>query len=81
MLDLLFRQACVFDGSGAEPEITDVGVSDGRIAFIGAAGNRAARRSIDAEGLALMPGIIDSHTHFDAQITWTHACGRHRRWA
>ena len=70
MLDLLFRQACVFDGSGAEPKITDVGVDDGRIAFIGAAGSKPARRSIDAEGLALMPGIIDSHTHFDAQITW-----------
>jgi N-acyl-D-aspartate/D-glutamate deacylase len=25
---------------------------------------------VDADGLALMPGIIDSHTHFDAQITW-----------
>jgi N-acyl-D-aspartate/D-glutamate deacylase len=29
-----------------------------------------AKQVIDAEGLALMPGIIDSHTHFDAQITW-----------
>jgi N-acyl-D-amino-acid deacylase len=25
---------------------------------------------VEADGLALMPGIIDSHTHFDAQITW-----------
>ena len=29
-----------------------------------------ARREIDADGLALMPGIIDTHTHYDAQITW-----------
>jgi N-acyl-D-amino-acid deacylase len=29
-----------------------------------------AKQVIDADGLALMPGIIDSHTHFDAQITW-----------
>ena len=28
------------------------------------------RADVDADGLALMPGIIDSHTHFDAQITW-----------
>ena len=35
-----------------------------------AARRRGATRTIDADGLALMPGIIDSHTHFDAQITW-----------
>ena len=25
---------------------------------------------VDAGGLALMPGIIDIHTHYDAQVTW-----------
>lgn len=29
-----------------------------------------AGHSIDADGLALAPGIIDGHTHYDAQITW-----------
>jgi N-acyl-D-aspartate/D-glutamate deacylase len=29
-----------------------------------------ARQAIDAGGLALMPGIVDVHTHYDAQITW-----------
>ncbi len=29
-----------------------------------------ARKTLDAKGLALMPGIIDNHTHYDAQITW-----------
>jgi len=29
-----------------------------------------ARETIDADGLALMPGIIDNHTHYDAQLTW-----------
>jgi len=29
-----------------------------------------ARQVIDAGGLALMPGIIDLHTHYDAQVTW-----------
>ena len=25
---------------------------------------------VEADGLGLMPGIIDSHTHYDAQVTW-----------
>ena len=79
MNDLLFRNAQVFDGSGGPPVPADVAVSAGRIASISPTrhagpgwqtGSAAAREVIDAEGLALMPGIIDSHTHFDAQITW-----------
>ena len=30
----------------------------------------AAKRTLDAGGLALMPGIVDIHTHYDAQVTW-----------
>src|ERR1700739_3326017 len=70
MFDLLIREALVFDGSGAEPGITDVAVERGKIGAIGRHLSGAAARVVDADGLALMPGIIDSHTHFDAQITW-----------
>ena len=70
MNDLLIRNASVFDGSGAPPAIADVAVSGGRIAAVGPALAGSAREVIAADGLALMPGIIDSHTHFDAQITW-----------
>jgi N-acyl-D-aspartate/D-glutamate deacylase len=70
MLDLLIRNALVYDGSGAAPAVQDLGVRDGRIAAIGAKLDLRATRTIDADGLALMPGIVDSHTHFDAQITW-----------
>jgi N-acyl-D-amino-acid deacylase len=42
-----------------------VAVKDGRFAASG-----PARRTIDAGGLALMPGIVDVHTHYDAQVTW-----------
>jgi N-acyl-D-amino-acid deacylase len=66
MLDLLIRNALVFDGSGAPPVVEDVGVAAGRIAAIGPKLDASAARAIDADGLALMPGIIDSHTHFDA---------------
>ena len=70
MHDLLFRNALVFDGSGGPPAIQDVAVTAGRIAEIGPNLGASAHQVIEADGLGLMPGIIDSHTHFDAQITW-----------
>ena len=70
MVDLVFRDALVFDGTGAEPFRGDVAVDGGRIVAVGSSLDVAATRTIAADGLALMPGIIDSHTHFDAQITW-----------
>ena len=72
VIDLLIRGAELFDGSGAPPQRADVAVVDGRIARIAPRIGDAegARRIVEADGLALMPGIVDSHTHFDAQITW-----------
>jgi len=69
-VDLLIRQALVFDGSLNEPQIKDVAVHQGRIVALEGKLEAQAKETIDAKGLALMPGIIDSHTHFDAQITW-----------
>jgi N-acyl-D-amino-acid deacylase len=68
--DLLIRGATLLDGSGAAATHGDLAVRAGRIRAIEASLPVDARRVIDADGLALMPGIIDSHTHFDAQITW-----------
>src|SRR5262249_47510539 len=41
----------------------------GRIAAVGR-DLGAARQRIDAQGLVLAPGIVDIHTHYDAQLTW-----------
>ena len=70
MDDLLIRGATLYDGSGGEPRRADLAVRDGRIHAIASALPVLARQAVDADGLALMPGIIDSHTHFDAQLTW-----------
>lgn len=69
MFDLVIRDAEIFDGSGAKPTHGDLGVTNGRIAAIGAKLG-AAKQTVKADGLALAPGIIDGHTHYDAQITW-----------
>jgi N-acyl-D-aspartate/D-glutamate deacylase len=69
MFDLVIRDAEIFDGSGAKPARGDVGVTGGKIAAIGPKLG-AAKDMVKADGLALAPGIIDGHTHYDAQITW-----------
>ena len=69
MHDLIIRNAQVYDGTGLPPVLTDVAVSNGRITHIGQVTN-PAQEIIDAQGLALMPGIVDLHTHYDAQVTW-----------
>src|SRR6266581_3547614 len=69
MYDLVIRGATVVDGLGHDPCRADLAVKDGRIAAIGEVGEDAAE-IVDAGGLALMPGIIDLHTHYDAQVTW-----------
>jgi N-acyl-D-aspartate/D-glutamate deacylase len=69
MHDLLIRAARLVDGTGAPSRTADVAVRDGRIVEIGRVAG-AARQVVDADGLALMPGIVDVHTHYDAQITW-----------
>ena len=48
----------------------DLAVAGGRIVELGKTVKGESRETVDAEGLALMPGIIDNHTHYDAQITW-----------
>ena len=69
MHDLLIRGAEVYDGLGNAPRQLDVAVDGGRISVIGKA-TASARETVDATGLSLMPGIVDLHTHYDAQVTW-----------
>ncbi len=69
MFDLVIRDALIFDGTGAAAQYGDLAVQHGRIAAIGR-DLGAAHARLDARGLALMPGIIDGHTHYDAQLTW-----------
>jgi len=69
MHDLVIRGARIVDGTGARSRQGDLAVMGGRIAEVGGSLGRA-KREIDADGLALAPGIVDPHTHYDAQLTW-----------
>lgn len=69
MHDLVIRNACIVDGSGAASYHGDVAVDQGRIAGVGGKAG-AARREIHADGALLTPGWVDVHTHYDGQATW-----------
>jgi len=71
--DLIIRGGKIVDGSGMPGFLGDIGVQDGRIVTIGKLSG-GARRVLDADGLAVAPGVIDSHCHYDAQVTWDPLC-------
>ena len=69
MHDLVIRGAMVADGVGNPLIRADVAVKGERIAEVGDV-TESARETVDADGLVLAPGIVDVHTHYDAQLTW-----------
>ena len=64
-LDILIVHGKVVDGSGRKARRADVGIRGDRIVFVGDAikQHMAAKRTIDAAGMIVAPGLIDPHTH------------------
>ncbi|MFC5344302.1 dihydroorotase [Brevundimonas staleyi] len=60
--DLIVRGGEVVNHSGRG--MADVGVRDGKIAVIGDLGQASAAEVVDASGLTVIPGIIDTQVHF-----------------
>jgi N-acyl-D-amino-acid deacylase len=65
---LLITNARVLDGTGAPARRADVRIVDGKIAAIGTGLGDSADRVIDAHGLTLSPGFIDTHSHHNRGI-------------
>lgn len=60
--DLIVRGGEVANHAGRGP--ADVGVIDGKIAFIGDLSQASAGETFDATGLTVLPGVIDTQVHF-----------------
>ena len=67
MYDLIIKNGLIVDGTGSPSFRADLAVHDGRIARIGR-GLTDAKRVIDAAGLTVTPGFIDSHSHSDSTV-------------
>src|ERR1700740_470333 len=65
--DVVIRGGTVFDGTGAAPIAADAGIRDGKVTAI-AQGLPEGTRTVDAHGQWVMPGLIDVHTHYDAEV-------------
>lgn len=68
MLDVLIRNAFVFDGQGNPPQRLTLGIQDGLITHLAPNVDEKAHQELDAEGLWLAPGFVDIHTHYDIEV-------------
>ncbi len=67
--DLIVRGGTLIDGTGAPRQRGDLAIRDGRVAALGEVAG-TADRTLEADGMAVTPGFVDIHTHYDAQIFW-----------
>src|SRR5690554_3773918 len=68
--DLVVKGGTVVDGTGADRFIGDIGIRDGVVAQIGQNLSADGAKVVDAIGMIVAPGVIDTHTHYDAQLHW-----------
>ena len=68
--DVIIRNGLWFDGTGRPPLTRSLGIRDGLVAEVSAAplDETGCPEVIDATGKWVIPGFIDVHTHYDAEV-------------
>lgn len=68
--DFIIKGGRYFDGTGALSFTRNLAIKDGRVVRVTAdpIADDDAERVIDASGLWVMPGFLDTHTHYDAEL-------------
>jgi N-acyl-D-aspartate/D-glutamate deacylase len=68
-MDTVICGGLVFDGKGSAPAVRNVGIRAGRVEAITEEPIAAAgARVVDARGKWVVPGFVDLHTHYDAEV-------------
>jgi N-acyl-D-aspartate/D-glutamate deacylase len=63
--DVLITGGTIYDGSTAKSFTGDVAIIGDKITYVGPKATMTAKRTIDAHGMIVSPGLIDAHTHAD----------------
>jgi N-acyl-D-aspartate/D-glutamate deacylase len=68
--DVIIRHGLWFDGTGNAPQTRTLGIRDGVVATVSAGplDETGCPEVIDAAGKWIVPGFIDVHTHYDAEV-------------
>lgn len=68
--DVIIRDGLWFDGTGNAPLTRTLGIRDGVVATVaaGALDETGCPEVVDAAGKWVVPGFIDVHTHYDAEV-------------
>lgn len=68
--DAIIKNGLHFDGTGAPGALRNLGIVDGKVvvASEGALDEPGCPRVIDARGKWVVPGFVDVHTHYDAEV-------------
>jgi N-acyl-D-amino-acid deacylase len=57
--DVLIRHGTIYDGSGTAPFTGDVAIKGDRIVYVGPHADGTAKRTIEAQGMAVAPGFVN----------------------
>ncbi|GIT15619.1 MAG: hypothetical protein CM1200mP37_2000 [Chloroflexota bacterium] len=66
--DLIIKNGSIIDGSGRKSFLGDIGIVRDKITAIGKLSLENTKHHIDANGLTVSPGFIDTHTHSEGDL-------------
>ena len=71
--DVIIKGGLYFDGTGRPASVQNLGIRDGRVVTVSPSplDERGAGKVVDAEGKWVVPGFVDLHTHYDAEVLAT----------
>lgn len=66
--DVVIRGGQFFDGRGTPGAVADVAIDAGKVTAVGPKLPQSGKQEVDAAGCWVMPGMLDIHTHYDAEV-------------